>query len=189
LAGKLTDSSGKALNGVEIKIENPSTKTEQRATTSEDGGFEFPNLPAGRYRIRAKDKTFDFRQDDVLVNRGDWIYLRYGGGGPLPPRTYLTLEQEFDVHELTFASESEALEWLRKQGQAQWEVTSVTPVADTKSFFTVRKSTKQIAYSVVSVEGQISGSAIKSRVHNNEPRVFVGIHRIHQDRWLMIFHE
>ena len=49
--GSVTDSSGAAIPGAEIKATQTATGTVRTATSGADGGYVLPNLPIGPYLV------------------------------------------------------------------------------------------------------------------------------------------
>jgi len=62
IQGTVSDSSGGAVPGVAIRIENVDTGTVRNQVTDEAGRYNAAALPAGRYQVRA-EKT-GFRSED-----------------------------------------------------------------------------------------------------------------------------
>lgn len=59
VVGNVQDSSGAAVPGVMLRLENQATKAALTATTATDGGFVFPSVPTGTYTLTATMKGFD----------------------------------------------------------------------------------------------------------------------------------
>ncbi|MBA2305655.1 MAG: TonB-dependent receptor [Acidobacteria bacterium] len=77
LTGTVTDSTGAILPGVTVTVAGDSliggTRT---ATTDANGGYRFPALPPGRYRVSAELSSFKkWEQDDVRLELGQTIAL------------------------------------------------------------------------------------------------------------------
>jgi Outer membrane receptor proteins, mostly Fe transport len=66
LVGVITDPSGAPVPGVHVLAHNQETNEEHRATTSADGYYEFPLLPAGRYHLEATATEFDRVRGEVF---------------------------------------------------------------------------------------------------------------------------
>jgi hypothetical protein len=58
IVGIVHDASGAAVPGVQVIAHNQETNEEHTATTNEEGYYEFPLLPAGRYQVRAEARGF-----------------------------------------------------------------------------------------------------------------------------------
>lgn len=58
ILGRVTDSSGAALPGVEVKATNVSTNITAAARTNESGSYNIPFLLAGPYRVTAETSGF-----------------------------------------------------------------------------------------------------------------------------------
>ena len=66
-AGTVTDPSGRPVPGAEILLKNSSTLVEQKATTNNDGLYEFPLLPVGTYRLQVKARGFRLYTVEALT--------------------------------------------------------------------------------------------------------------------------
>lgn len=58
LVGRVSDQSDSVVSGVELKLEDQATNTPYSATSAVDGGFVFPVLPSGLYRLTATAPGF-----------------------------------------------------------------------------------------------------------------------------------
>ena len=71
VVGSVMDSSGAVLPGATVTLTNQQTNQTQTATTSEVGGFVFPQVPVGTYRVEIALTGFKPRTyTDVVVNVG-----------------------------------------------------------------------------------------------------------------------
>ena len=69
IQGKVTDTSGAVLPGVTVTIRNMETGLERAVVTNNEGFFNAPFLPVGRYRIAAELAGLGtMRRDNVPVN-------------------------------------------------------------------------------------------------------------------------
>lgn len=59
IEGTVSDSSGAVVAGVNIRVTNEATGLVFATTTSSDGYYRVPTLPAGRYRVEASKEGFD----------------------------------------------------------------------------------------------------------------------------------
>jgi hypothetical protein len=53
LSGTVMDESGGALPGVEVTVTQTATAMTRFVITNENGGYVFPNLPVGPYKLSA----------------------------------------------------------------------------------------------------------------------------------------
>ncbi|MGH9326575.1 MAG: carboxypeptidase regulatory-like domain-containing protein, partial [Terriglobia bacterium] len=58
LAGNVTDSSGAVVPGAKITLVNTDTGASQTTLTTSTGGYLFPRLPVGRYKLRTEKAGF-----------------------------------------------------------------------------------------------------------------------------------
>lgn len=58
IRGTVLDASGSAIRGATLQAVDPDRAIQRSAETGEDGGFVFPLLPPGRYRVRVEAKGF-----------------------------------------------------------------------------------------------------------------------------------
>ncbi len=69
ITGTVTDSSGAAVSGASAKALNIATNLEVSATTTSNGAYQIPELPAGTYRLTfTKDGFKTETHTEVLVN-------------------------------------------------------------------------------------------------------------------------
>ena len=59
VVGNVKDPSGAAVPNVRVTIHDEGTNEERSSTTNGEGYYEFPLLPAGRYRLAAEAKGFE----------------------------------------------------------------------------------------------------------------------------------
>jgi len=59
IEGTVTDTSGAVVGGVSIRVINEGTGLASATTSSSDGYYRVPTLPAGRYRVEASKQGFD----------------------------------------------------------------------------------------------------------------------------------
>jgi Carboxypeptidase regulatory-like domain len=58
ISGEVRDSTGAVMPGVRVTLTDLDTNTTSTATTNDAGGFTFPNLPVGRFVLRAQKEGF-----------------------------------------------------------------------------------------------------------------------------------
>src|SRR5690606_5576468 len=72
LAGRVTDTTGGVIPGVEITITNNETNYTQTAVTNESGSYLIRNVPRGTYILRAGLTGFkEYVNDNVIITVGD----------------------------------------------------------------------------------------------------------------------
>jgi hypothetical protein len=68
IRGHVSDSSGAAVVGAQLKIVNTQTNVERNITTNEDGDYEAPDLQRGTYRVAVTRPGFKmFVADNIVV--------------------------------------------------------------------------------------------------------------------------
>ena len=82
--GTVTDSSGAAIPGAEIKVTQTETSLSRTATSGPDGGFVIPSLPVGPYQMEiSKDGFGKYVQSGIVLQVGSNptfdIALKVGG--------------------------------------------------------------------------------------------------------------
>src|SRR5215813_12850398 len=69
VVGRVQDASGAVVPGVALRLENTATDVVQNTLAAEDGGFVFPSVQPGVYRLTATMKGFDTAvYTDIVVN-------------------------------------------------------------------------------------------------------------------------
>src|SRR5215470_2629964 len=59
LVGGVRDASGAVVAGVDLRLENTGTQTVLTTTAADDGGFVFPSVQPGVYKLTASMKGFE----------------------------------------------------------------------------------------------------------------------------------
>jgi protocatechuate 3,4-dioxygenase beta subunit len=85
LTGTVLDQSGGSVVGSEVKLKALETDVVLSATTEANGLYSFPNLPPGRYELRATARGFrEYVQTGIRADLG--ARLRIDGLWKLGPR-------------------------------------------------------------------------------------------------------
>ncbi|QOY85563.1 TonB-dependent receptor [Paludibaculum fermentans] len=76
LTGRVSDSSGASVKGVELKIESATTNAVYESRTNEEGLFTVPNLPAGAYRLAFRGSGFKtLIREQVVLNAAQVVRI------------------------------------------------------------------------------------------------------------------
>src|SRR5260370_10916171 len=76
IVGVVKDSSGSTVAGARITAVNEETDLESQAVSDETGGYQFPLLRAGRYRLAVAAPGFQkLLRPDVIVNTTQRVHL------------------------------------------------------------------------------------------------------------------
>lgn len=143
VVGRVFDGeSGAGLEGVTVELSGPAAASASQLSGT-DGAFEFPALPAGRYRIRFEKEGYrpstmtDFEVVAGQPNRADFPLP------PLPPTAApepdLADVEEFvviasPVAEILAASRMDADELINTMGAAEFDKLAISDVADALKF-------------------------------------------------------
>src|SRR5215813_10523658 len=69
VVGGVQDASGAAVAGADLRLENTGTQTVQSAVAADDGGFVFPSVQPGIYKLTATMKGFETAvYTNIVVN-------------------------------------------------------------------------------------------------------------------------
>lgn len=102
IEGTVTDQSGAAVPGAEVKAKNTATGAEHTASADETGFFRFPLLPSGTYEVAVEKSGFaKFLQKNVPVTVGGKINLE------------VTLTVATQASTVTVVEESPLIEFTR----------------------------------------------------------------------------
>lgn len=72
IQGFVTDSSGAAVPGATVEAVQTDSDLQRVVTSGADGGYNFPNLPVGPYRLTVTKAGFDtFRQSGIVIQVGN----------------------------------------------------------------------------------------------------------------------
>src|SRR5437588_5256112 len=75
IVGVVKDSSGSTVAGAKITAVNEETDLESQAVADETGGYQFPLLRAGRYRLTVAAPGFQkLVRSDVIVNTTERVH-------------------------------------------------------------------------------------------------------------------
>ena len=75
ISGLVTDPSGAVLPNAAVTVKNKATGAERKVTTSSEGTFSVPALPAGQYEISTQAKGFSTQQQEVTVTIGSILTI------------------------------------------------------------------------------------------------------------------
>src|SRR6266566_6238716 len=76
IVGVVKDSSGSTVAGARVTAVNTETDLESQAVSDETGGYQFPLLRAGRYRLAVTAPGFQkLLRPDVIVNTTERVHL------------------------------------------------------------------------------------------------------------------
>src|ERR1700682_4391473 len=76
IVGVVKDSSGSTIAGAKITAGNEETDLESQVVADETGGYQFPLLRAGRYRLTVAAPGFQkLVRSDVVVNTTERVHL------------------------------------------------------------------------------------------------------------------
>ncbi|MGH9678584.1 MAG: carboxypeptidase-like regulatory domain-containing protein, partial [Candidatus Acidiferrales bacterium] len=68
ILGQVTDTSGAAVPGATVTIQNTETGLERTVATDDSGRFNFPQLVPGTYRVRVVAAGFDPQENDAVFS-------------------------------------------------------------------------------------------------------------------------
>jgi outer membrane receptor protein involved in Fe transport len=69
IEGTVTDQNGAAVKGATVTVTSPNLISPQTATTNDEGRFQVPALPPGKYKVAIDASGFGkYEKDDVSVN-------------------------------------------------------------------------------------------------------------------------
>ena len=75
ISGLVTDPSGAVLPNAVITIKNKATGTERKVTSSDEGTYSVPALPAGLYEVSTQSKGFSTQQQEVTITVGSIVTI------------------------------------------------------------------------------------------------------------------
>jgi outer membrane receptor protein involved in Fe transport len=78
ISGLITDEQGSPLPGVEVTVSSPVLMGTRSFVTLADGGFRFPAVPPGTYKVVAKLTGFEaIERPDVMVSVGTTVTVNF----------------------------------------------------------------------------------------------------------------
>ena len=77
IAGKITDPNGAVVPGSKVEVKNTETGIVSTAVTGEDGTYNFPLLPPGKYQLTVTKENFNTAvRDGIEVRVADQVDAR-----------------------------------------------------------------------------------------------------------------
>jgi hypothetical protein len=81
VTGAVTDATGAAITGAQVKLESPATGLARATATNSQGQYLFPDLPVGSYTVSVSQSGFESKKIDsveVAVSRTTTLDLQLG---------------------------------------------------------------------------------------------------------------
>src|ERR1700712_4922101 len=77
ILGTVQDSSGAVIADAKVEVKNLDTNATKETTTSVEGNFRFPLLPAGRYAVMVQKSGFsNYQQGPIILQLNQAADLR-----------------------------------------------------------------------------------------------------------------
>lgn len=219
VTGTVRGPNGELITDVTIQVINTENGEVVAVVSphSDDGQFEISNLKLGTYRLRVIRKGFQPLISPVirlsLASPTGAIVLRCCDvptpepdpkptprptpkptPKPTPPPS--TNRQKFKptgvkVINLDFSSSEQLQEWLEGEADVNRRVSRIINLAGQTSIFVLQNipGDKRPEYEVIQESGSPESKTIKKRIDERKTKVFVGIHRLGDTAYLMVFYE
>src|SRR5580704_12735235 len=157
ISGVVADESGAVIPNATIKIRNKATDAERDLTSSADGSYSVPSLPAGVYEVRVELKGFRTVVREATVETGLTttadIRLPVGQTSEVVNVEAATAQIEYEKHAVDGVVTRQQIQDLPLNGRSFMQLASIEPGVSVGSGTTSQYN----ALSTVSIMGGDSG--------------------------------
>lgn len=198
LTVSVVDRSGAVMPGALVSIISLSTK-EVRALRTDQAGKASAPLSPGKYTVKVQVEGFAVKQADIELpaGRANPVAMKITldvittespvpKGAPDPARNPAAVVVEVTEHDdIGFHAR------LNSEATKGNRLLAIIPLENEKSLlvFSPAGGTPRPAYLVLSVNGVPAAGDLKTRIDLQPGKVFVGIHRLSQNSYLMVFRD
>ena len=205
ISGTVRGPDGEPIPNAQITVRNKNDGTERTTVTDETGRFRVDGLVPGPYQVRMSMPGFSVAERDVLLELGRSATADFtigsdvpvgtpsppvggGGGRSGSPRS---AQRAFDIQSKTFDRDIELANWLTLMKRERKRVVKILYVRDQTSLFILEtvKAGKNFEYTVMPVNESLDADHLSTRISQNSRKTFVGIHRISDNSYLMVFYD
>jgi len=217
LSGRVTDDTGAVVPGAKITIVSRDGRFRRTVITGPTGSYRIPRVPVGTYRVTASLPGFSAEQRTIEVRpatsaEADFVFM----GGPVPegeptpepdvpepergaetsPDTAVTHPEEttsggglIEVARETLHSDIELQKRLNARAQEGMFLRAVVPIEDGTSLFVYESADPESAtvHLVLPVNQAPDPAGLKDRIELHQGKQFVGLHRLSEKSYLMVF--
>ena len=134
IVGTVTDPSGAVVPNAKITITDEANGFVRTTTSNSTGNYKAPELPNGRYRLRAEAEGFkSYEQKDIALNVGDTVRidasLQVGSVGQSVTVEANALQVQGDTNDISQTITSVQIENLATNGRNVLQLTTLVPGA------------------------------------------------------------
>ena len=134
IVGTVTDPSGAVVSNAKITITDEENGFIRTTTTNATGSYKAPELPNGRYELRAEAQGFkSYEQKDITLNVGDTVRidaaLQVGSVGQSVTVEANELQVQGDTNDISQTITSVQIENLATNGRNVLQLTTLVPGA------------------------------------------------------------
>lgn len=201
ISGTVTGPRGEPLPGLEVKARNKNDGDEQTTTTDDRGRFRFSGIVPGPYQVTVHVRGVRVAEKEVLLGAKEAATVNFNDvpvGTPSPPggggggnTGGSSAGKEIEIHSKIFEGDIELTDWLNDQKKERKRLTRIIYVSDKTSLFILEtvKATTAFEYTVTPVKESLDLESLQKRINQNSKKTFVGIHRISDNSYLMVFYD
>jgi hypothetical protein len=192
----VVDSTGAVVPRASVTIENAFTGASRSAFTDDKGELRVAQLPPGTYQVIVTVPGFVAARQSFGISAGaaQRMTIRLALGGPVPggePSAATPVPAPaagVTVVEKDFSDDLSLQSWLNQQAANKTRLVAVVPLQDKKSWFVMTQvSSDPPANLVLSVGRALQADDLQRRISSVPNETFVGIHRLGNDSYLMVF--
>lgn len=178
IVGTVKDNSGNPISGAVLTVTNKENQRAITTTANSEGAFDLPGITPGTYLVTATFTGLASQSTEILVRAGQvaFVSLVLGGG-------------EVEVLEHSFDGELDFQAWLKTQSEKGKRLRGIIPVSDKKSLFLFLpfEGKTTIPYLVQRVDGELSSEKLMTYIKLHSDKSFVGVHRLGNNSYVMVF--
>jgi len=209
---------GEVISGAEVIIRNKDTGAMTTTVTDELGRFSKSGLIPGSYSVTVSVHGFAVTQRDIELKIGSALQLdipvgtssgpslaggashpksptasppnAQTGSGPGVISNQSSTSQITDVIDKSFDRDIELLDWLNSMKNQRKRLFRVIPGADKASLFVFEKvkAGTNFDYTVILVNEAPDPKSLLLRINQYIKKTFIGIHRLSNNSYLMVFY-
>ncbi len=179
ISGVVADESGAVIPNASVKITNKATSAERTLTSSADGSFSAPSLPAGVYEVRVEVKGFRTVVREATVETGATttadVRLPVGQTTEVVNVEAATAQIEYERHSIDGVVDRQQIQDLPLNGRSFMQLAAIEPgvtvgtgtTSQYNALFSVSVLGGNSSQTAISVDGGSIRNAIEGGIQTN----------------------
>jgi hypothetical protein len=215
ISGVVRTPTGEIVPGVKVSIRNKNDGRKKTATTDSKGGFKITGLVPGPYHLIVIQAGFSGSGQEIVLGENQGATVNFDdvpiaapkpagggggssggggsqggtGGGYKPPAID---KRTLEIYTQTFDRDIELAKWLQAKKADRQRLSNIIYVKDKTSLFIMEPLKKgvDLKYTVTPpINEALDPYNVLLRIKQNSGKTFIGIHRISDNSYLMVFHD